>query len=92
MTSDYQEKRREPRVPAEGLVRFRLTDAPEDRSIQGRLMDISRHGFRAAHFVSELASGQEVFFEHAGARGRARVAWNRIVSGMVESGFYILEA
>ncbi len=89
MTSDFQEKRREARTPAQGLVRFRLAGAPGVDSLPGRLLDSGRHGFRAAHFASELASGQDVDFERAGARGR--VARNRIVAAAVESGCYVLE-
>ena len=90
MTGNFQEKRREPRLPAEGLVKFRSANAPHDAFVEGRLMDISPSGFRAQHSFSGLASGQIVFFEHAQAEGRARVAWNRIASGAVESGFFVL--
>lgn len=90
MDSGFLEKRREPRQPAQGSVSFRLVEAPAGRPIEGRLIDVSRHGFRAAHGESGLVSGQEVYFQHAAAGGRARVAWNRIVAGAVESGFFIL--
>jgi hypothetical protein len=90
MTGNFQEKRREPRLPAEGLVKFRSTDPPHGSFVEGLLVDISPSGFRAQHAFSGLASGQIVFFEHAQAQGRARVAWNRISSGAVESGFFVL--
>jgi hypothetical protein len=50
-------------------------------------VDISSHGFRAAHTCRDIASGQMVAFEHAAASGRARVAWTRIAGRRVESGF-----
>ena len=90
MTSNFQEKRREPRLPAAGLVSFHPIDAPSSQSVHGRLIDTSLHGFRAAHSSPGLVSGQEVLFSHSGASGRARVAWNRILAGAVETGFYIL--
>ncbi len=79
-------------MPAAGLVRFRGTDSSAAPLIEARLLDVSLHGFRAAHSFTTLASGQEVQFQHAHAQGRARVAWNRITSTSVETGFFILES
>ncbi len=89
MDNNYPEKRREPRRPAGGAVSFRLADGS---TVLGKLLDASAHGFRASHSVQSLASGQDVDFEHSSASGRARVVWNRIASGSVESGFFVLTA
>lgn len=91
MTSSFQEKRREPRTPSAGDVSFRLLEAPPGQPILGRLLDTSPHGFRASHPFPGLVTGQEVQFQHSSASGRARVAWNRIVAGDVQTGFFILE-
>ncbi|MEJ5368866.1 MAG: hypothetical protein WHT08_11135 [Bryobacteraceae bacterium] len=56
----------------------------------GLLLDVSEHGFRAAHDFAALSAGQEVGFEHEGRQGRARVAWTRVAQGRVESGFFVL--
>jgi hypothetical protein len=50
---------------------------------------VSLGGFRAAHH-SILETGREVFFEFAARTGKARVVWNRVVGGRVESGFFII--
>lgn len=91
MNSSFPEKRREPRRPADGAVTLRLIDAPPSQIIHGRLLDVSPHGFRAAHPFPGLVTGQEVHFEYSSCSGRARVAWNRIVAGDVQTGCYILE-
>lgn len=59
-------------------------------SLQGVLLDVSTHGFRAIHNAPTLASGQTVLFEHSGRTGRARVVWTRIDGDQVQSGFYVL--
>jgi hypothetical protein len=83
------DKRREARREASGQVRIVFTD-PEPLEIDGRLMDVSASGFRMAHECASLRSGQLVEFAHPEARGRARVIWNRILAGGVESGFLVV--
>lgn len=51
------------------------------------LVDISQNGFRAAYESPHLSPGQLVAFQHAHARGTARVIWTRIVGARTESGF-----
>ncbi len=82
------EKRRETRRPASGTVRVKFTN-PEPLEIDGKLMDVSPSGFRMAHGCVSLCSGQVVDFAHVEATGRARVIWNRILAGGVESGFLV---
>jgi hypothetical protein len=85
------ERRREPRYEAEGPVEFRVTQPPLPRVIQGALQDLSSSGFRATHPDRYLENGEVVEFAFAGRSGKARVIWNRLSGGAVESGFWILE-
>ncbi len=89
MAENYPEKRREPRRSAAGALTLRWDGGPGS-PIEGDLVDISLHGFRAAHAFAGLTAGQEVVFEHAEAHGRARVMWTRILGASVESGFLVL--
>lgn len=89
MDERFREKRREERRPARGGLKLTLSDDPSS-PIEGALVDISRHGFRASHQYTGLLTGQEVDFDHPAARGRARVMWTRILGSNVESGFLIL--
>lgn len=86
-----QEKRRETRRAASGNVRVKFTD-PEPLEIAGRLMDVSISGFRMAHDFASLHSGQVVEFAHIEATGRAKVMWNRIQAGGVETGFLVFSS
>lgn len=54
-------------------------------------MDVSDRGFRMAHDCVSLAAGQIVEFAHLEAAGHARVVWNRVIAGRVESGFLVVE-
>jgi hypothetical protein len=83
------EKRREQRRKASGLVHVSFRDSRE-RAIEGRLIDVSASGFRMAHGETSLARGQVVEFSHSEAAGEARVMWNRILDGTVESGFLVV--
>ena len=83
-----RDRRREPRRPARGEVR--LWVSTETPTVQGRLLDISRNGFRAAHNQKDLAAGEEIIFQHASGAGRARGVWNRIHAGKVQSGFLLV--
>ena len=82
------EQRREPRRPAEGLVIVRF--GQPEREVQGRLMDVSKSGFRIAHDCASLETGQTVEFSHPEASGKARVVWNRIAASGVESGLFLV--
>lgn len=84
------DRRREERVEAAGAVSMETTP-PLRRVIQGSLMDVSSHGFRAAHTDRDLAPGDKVRFSHSLASGEAVVVWTRIVEGQRASGFLILD-
>jgi hypothetical protein len=84
-----KERRREPRVSASGNVELYL-DGQTSKQVRGRLLDISSHGFRAAHTCSSLTPGQEVRFQHHDGGGSARVMWIRVLSTRVETGFLLL--
>ena len=85
------EKRREARRAANGCVHVKFTD-PQPLEIDGELLDISTSGFRMTHACTSLQSGQVVEFAHPEASGRARVMWNRILAGGVETGFLVFTA
>lgn len=84
-----REKRREIRRPADGTVRVSYFD-PQKVDVVGRLIDLSRSGFRMEHGCASLSTGQVVEFSHAEASGRARVMWKRIMGEHVESGFLVV--
>jgi len=89
MNIAIHEKRQELRQPAEGPVLVHFSD-PQPMEILGKLMDVSRSGFRMAHANQSLHSGQVVNFSHSCATGTARVMWNRIMDQSVETGFRIV--
>ncbi|HEY1753986.1 MAG TPA: PilZ domain-containing protein [Bryobacteraceae bacterium] len=84
-----RDSRKEPRRPVDGEVRVRFEN-PQRREIQGRLMDVSKSGFRMSHEYAALEAGQIVEFSHVEAAGRARVVWNRIANARVETGFLVV--
>jgi hypothetical protein len=89
INSKPSDRRTEPRRPADGQVTLR----PEGfgtPSAPGWMMDINSSGFRARHSFQSLVSGSIVEFTYGSLEGRARVVWTRILSGHVESGFFIL--
>lgn len=90
MSRNWQEKRREARRAASGPVDLTVNDPLRPLTLRASLLDVSDHGFRAAHAFAGLTCGQEVGFEHQGRHGRARVAWTRVTEEGVESGFFIL--
>ena len=90
MNIRVQEKRREDRREATGVVHVRFSD-PRTIEIEGELMDISSNGFRMSHGCVSLEAGQLVEFSHIEAAGRARVMWNRIANDRVETGFLIIK-
>jgi hypothetical protein len=71
-------------------VRLELLESVPVRTVEGRLVDTSESGFRAAHGHAGLTAGQVVRFELPGRSGRARVAWTRVAGQEVESGFFVL--
>ena len=83
------EKRWEPRLMTESSVRIQL-EGPVEAEIRAGLVDISSNGFRAIHTHAALTKGETVRFQHPSASGRARVIWNRITMGGVETGFLIV--
>lgn len=85
------ERRREERVEVDGEVSLE-TPKPFRRVIQGALMDVSAHGFRASHSDHELAPGDKVRFSHPFGAGEATVVWTRILEGQTTSGFLVVEA
>ena len=82
----HTEQRKEPRRTAKGKVTVQTGRA----EIQGQLVDVSDSGFRMAHDNASLEPGQVLQFAHREASGQARVIWNRIMSGRVETGFLIV--
>ena len=83
------DRRSEHRHPAEGHLKFTFND-PSRQEVTGRLLDVSKSGFRAAHSYAALPTGQVVDYQHVIA-GQARVMWNRIADDRVESGFLIIK-
>lgn len=88
---NYVDRRCEERYDAEGEVCLEF-DEPVHQEITGMLADYSKSGFRAVHDCADLHSGQIVHFRHIVASGTARVMWNRILQGRVESGFLVVGA
>ncbi len=84
-----KEKRREVRHSADGSVRVSYFD-PQRVDVVGRLVDVSKSGFRMEHACASLSTGQIVEFSHGEAAGRARVMWKRILGDKVESGFLVV--
>ena len=83
------DRRRETRFPSSGHAFLSVVDQPNWR-IEGELLDTSSGGFRLLHTQGGLTTGTMVRFEFEDRSGTARVCWNRIDRGKVESGFYIL--
>lgn len=83
------EKRREPRQPGEGEVHL-SADEPLGPACVGRLIDVSKQGFRAAHDCAEIRSGLVLRFRHPTGSGLARVVWTRITNQGMEAGFFLL--
>jgi len=87
--ADPVDRRREPRRPASGPVQLRLEDEA-GREMHAELVDVSHPGFRTSHRNGVLPLGAMVVFRHPEAAGRARVVWNWMHDGYVESGFVIV--
>ena len=86
----YTDKRREPRHKAQGKAKVRSKDDQHSPWLQVELVDISDGGFRLSHVDTTFVAGQELDFTHPYATGTARVIWNRILDGRVETGCLIL--
>lgn len=86
---DPQNRRFEKRLEAEGEVLLSFDD-PLHREVRAVLTDDSKSGFRAKHDYTNLETGQVIRFERPVASGRAKVVWNRISGGQVETGFLVL--
>ncbi|MCP5113825.1 MAG: PilZ domain-containing protein [bacterium] len=89
MNANHLDRRREPRIVAEGSVEL-IAEDPMSQSVTAELMDYSANGFRAQHGDAGLTAGTLVRFRHAAAQGEAKVVWVRIVKNQVESGFLVL--
>lgn len=83
------ERRREPRVRSTGVVTIRVEDE-SGPVFEAELVDMSPGGFRVAHHQPSLERGTDVSYRHDKAAGKARVMWNRLAGGRVETGFRIL--
>lgn len=85
---ELEERRREPREETAGTAVLVVEGSP-NWQIEGDLIDTSDSGFRLEHTHGGLTTGTEVSFQFHGRQGRAKVCWNRIANGKVESGFYV---
>lgn len=90
MSIPAADRRTERRYRGDGPLKLSFDD-PSRHEITGKLADYSKSGFRAIHAYAALQAGQVVTFEHAAAGGKARVMWNRITGGHVETGFLVLK-
>ncbi len=86
----WADRRSERRQLASGEILL-TRKSPAPSVVIGKLLDRSASGFRVGHRDSTLESGQVVVFHLGGDTGRARVVWNRIINGKVESGFLIVD-
>jgi hypothetical protein len=89
MELNAEERRREARETADAELTL-VIDDPLPAEVRGRLVDVSRGGFRARHTYLRLEPGQRVRFRSALSQGLARVMWNRILNDRVETGFLLL--
>ena len=84
------EQRREQRRRAQGVASVRPKNDRQSPWLEVQLVDVSDSGFRLAHIDTTFFAGQELDFAHPHAVGTARVVWNRILDGRVETGCMIL--
>ena len=89
MELSFHERRKEVREAADAELTL-VVDEPFPAEVRGRLLDISRSGFRACHSYPRFDPGQQVGFRYPASEGQARVMWNRILNGRVETGFLVL--
>lgn len=83
-------KRREVRRAAQGVANVRAKRDENSAWLEVQLVDVSESGFRLAHIDTSFFAGEELDFRHPYAAGTARVVWNRILDGRVETGCMIL--
>ena len=83
------DRRKESRSAGSSEVTL-LVDEPVSTAVHGQLVDVSASGFRARHHCHQLPAGQRVRFRHTSLHGEAQVVWNRILDGVVETGFLVL--
>ena len=86
----HTDKRREPRRRTQGMARVRPKDDQHGEWLEVQLVDVSEKGFRLAHIDTTFVAGEDLDFSHSYAAGTARVMWNRILNGRVETGCMIL--
>jgi hypothetical protein len=89
MEISIHERSKESREAADAELTL-VVDDPFPAEVRGRLTDVSRSGFRACHSYPRLEPGQQVRFRYPASQGQARVMWNRILNGRVETGFLVL--
>jgi len=86
----HSDKRREPRHLVQSTASVRPKDDQRSVWLQVQLVDFSDSGFRVSHVDPTFYAGEELDFTHPYATGTARVIWNRILDGRVETGCLIL--
>ena len=89
MELSLNDRRKEVREAADAELTL-VVDDPLPAEVRGRLVDISRSGFRACHSYPRFEPGQQVGFRCPASQGQARVMWNRILNDRVETGFLVL--
>lgn len=89
MELSLHDRRKEVRETSDADLTL-VVDDPFPAEVRGRLVDISRSGFRACHSYLRFELGQQVRFRYPASQGQARVMWNRILNGRVETGFLVL--
>jgi hypothetical protein len=89
MELSLHDRRKEVREAHDAELTLAIDD-PFPAEVRGRLVDISRSGFRARHSYLRFEPGQQVRFRYPASQGQARVMWNRILNGRVETGFLVL--
>ncbi|MBL8292843.1 MAG: PilZ domain-containing protein [Bryobacterales bacterium] len=82
------DRRREPRLPAQGAV-WVCETAAGGAELEGELVDRSPEGFRAAFRQTAPSSGATVEFRMADSSGLAVAMWTRRAGTRVECGFHI---
>lgn len=85
-----EDQRREARTAGEGRASVRAREGQPGPWSDAKLVDFSENGFRLDHGDTSFTAGQELDFAHPYAKGTARVVWNRILDGRVETGCLIL--
>ena len=82
------EYRREERAACKGEVLLYPRGIPG--YVIGRLLDVSKNGFRVEHNYESIPPGREIGFKHRLSQGVARVAWTLRIAGRIECGCEIV--